>query len=67
MAKYITTIPNTELSYCRYHYRRGLMNYKMAEKKKILDAKILAKKEKEDWWSSDYNIAINELEARDKK
>ena len=48
MAKYITTIPNTELSYCRYHYRRGLMNYKMAEKKKILDAKILAKKEKED-------------------
>ena len=45
--KYICTIPNTQLSYCKYHYRGGLKNYKMSEKKKIIDAKLAAKKEKE--------------------
>lgn len=46
--KYVSQIPNTQLSYCRYHYRGGLKSYKMSERKKILDAKITAKKEKED-------------------
>jgi len=48
--KYTTIIPNTQLSYCRIHYKRGLKSYKMSEKKKILDAKIEAKKKK------DYNM-----------
>lgn len=46
--KYVAIIPNTQLSYCRYHYREGLQKYKTAEKKKILDCKLAAKKEKED-------------------
>lgn len=46
--KYTSTIPNTQLSYCRYHYREGLKTYKMSEKKKIIDAKLAAKKEKMD-------------------
>jgi len=46
--KYVSLIPNTQLSYCRYHYRDGLKSYKMAEKKKIIDAKLKAQKEKED-------------------
>jgi len=46
--KYVATIPNTQLTYCKYHYRTGLRNYKMAEKKKIIDARLIVKKEKED-------------------
>lgn len=46
--KYVATIPNTQLSYCKYHYREGLKSYKMSEKKKILDSKLAAKKEKDD-------------------
>lgn len=46
--KYVAIIPNTQISYCRYHYRVGLKSYKMSERKKILDAKMSAKKEKDD-------------------
>ncbi len=46
--KYVAIIPNTQISYCRYHYRAGLKSYKMSEKKKIMDAKLALKKEKED-------------------
>ena len=45
--KYVAIIPNTQLSYCINHYKGGLKSYKMSEKKKILDAKIAVKKEKE--------------------
>lgn len=45
--KYCAPILNTDLTYCRYHYKGGLRSYKMAEKKKIIDAKFAAKKEKE--------------------
>lgn len=46
--KYVSIIPNTQLSYCKYHYKNAIKKYKMAEKKKIIDAKLAAKKEKED-------------------
>lgn len=46
--KYVATIPNTQLLYCRYHYRCGLRNHKMCEKKKTMDAKLIAKKEREE-------------------
>jgi hypothetical protein len=46
-SKYVATIPNTNLDYCNAHYKGGLKSYKMDEKKKIMDIKILAKKEKE--------------------
>ena len=42
---FVGTIPNTTLSYCTIHYRNAIKCYKFAEKKKILDAKLLAKKE----------------------
>lgn len=44
----IEIIPNTQLYYCVYHYREGLKKYKMSEKKKIMDARLALKKEKED-------------------
>ena len=44
---YSTTIPNTELSYCRYHYKKGLNKYKQTEKIKLQEIKMDLKKEKE--------------------
>jgi hypothetical protein len=44
MHQYVSTIPNTELAYCKYHYRNGLKNYKMSEKKKIMEEKINERK-----------------------
>jgi hypothetical protein len=38
-SKYVGTIPNTNLSYCKYHYKNGLRNCKLSEKKKIADEK----------------------------
>lgn len=38
-SKYVGTIPNTNLSYCKYHYKNGLRKYKLSEKKKIVDEK----------------------------
>jgi hypothetical protein len=46
-SNYVTTIPNTQLSYCRYHYKEGLKKHKISEKNKISNQKNLAKKEKE--------------------
>ena len=46
--KYCATILNTQLSYCKHHYKCGLNRYKMLEKKKIIDAKLAAKKENEE-------------------
>lgn len=45
--KYTSTIPNTNLSYCKYHYKEGLKQYKIGIKAKELEAKLQAKKEKE--------------------
>lgn len=45
---YSTTIPNTQLSYCRYHYRQGLSKHKQSEKIKLYEKKMVLKKEKED-------------------
>jgi len=45
--KYVSTIPNTQLSYCKLHYRLGVRKYKISEKKKILNKKIEKNKEKE--------------------
>jgi hypothetical protein len=44
---YSTTIPNTQLSYCRYHYRKGLKNHKQSEKIKLQEKLMVLKKEKE--------------------
>jgi len=46
--KYVSIIPNTQLFYCIYHYKKAIKSYKISEKKKVLDAKIAAKKEKND-------------------
>ena len=46
--KYVGQIPNTQLVYCKYHYKVGLRNYKMSERKKLIDAKAVIKKEKEE-------------------
>ena len=45
---YSTTIPDTQLSYCRYHYRQGLSKHKQVERKKINENKMIIKKKKED-------------------
>jgi hypothetical protein len=44
---YVSTIPNTKLSYCRYHYKEGFKKYKISEKNKMMNQKMLLKKEKE--------------------
>ena len=41
---YVSQIPNSELFYCKYHYKNGLKQIKLAEKTKLLDEK---KKQKE--------------------
>ena len=47
-SNYSTTIPNSQLSYCRYHYRQGLSKYKKNEKKIFNEKKMVLKKEKND-------------------
>lgn len=45
--KFTALIPNTHLSYCRTHYKDALREYKIEEKKKLMDKKntlILEKK-----------------------
>lgn len=44
---YVAEIPNTNLSYCRYHYKEGMKNHKKCEKNKITNQKMALKKEKE--------------------
>jgi hypothetical protein len=44
--KYVSLIPKTNLSYCKYHYRNGLKKFKTSEKNKIIQAKLDAKEEK---------------------
>ena len=43
-SKFVTCIPNTALSYCKYHYKKGLKMYKDEEKQKVANQK---KQEKE--------------------
>ena len=47
-SNYSTTIPDTQLSYCRYHYRQGLIKHKQSERKILYIKKMIIKKEKED-------------------
>lgn len=44
-SKFVAFIPNTELSYCTFHYKSGMKKYKLQEKQKKLEEK---KKQKED-------------------
>jgi hypothetical protein len=46
--KYVGEIPNTQLLYCKYHYRTGLKNYKVSEKKKLYETRAILKKEREE-------------------
>ena len=50
--KYVSLILQTQLYYCRIHYKEAITSIKMTEKKKIMDAKLasklVAKKEYED-------------------
>ena len=50
--KYVSLISQTQLYYCRFHYKETITSIKMSEKKKIMDAKLAsqlaAKKEYED-------------------
>ena len=50
--KYVSLISQTQLYYCRFHYKEAIISIKMTEKKKIMDAKLAsklaAKKEYED-------------------
>ena len=47
-SNYSTTIPDTQLSYCRYHYRQGLSKHKQTERKKMFEKKMIIIKERED-------------------
>ena len=40
-SNYSTTIPDTQLSYCRYHYRQGLSKHKQTERKKMFEKKMI--------------------------
>lgn len=43
--KFVACLPNTELSYCTFHYKNGLKKYKLQQKQKKIDDK---KKQKEE-------------------
>lgn len=43
--KFVACLPNTELSYCTFHYKSGLKKYKLQQKQKKIDEK---KKQKEE-------------------
>jgi hypothetical protein len=45
---YVAPIPNTQLLYCKYHYRKGLRNHKMSERKKLNELKAQVAKEREE-------------------
>ena len=44
-SKYVTNVETSDIFYCHYHYKNGLKNYKMVERKKLLDLKIKQKAE----------------------
>jgi hypothetical protein len=46
--KYVAPISNTHLLYCKYHYRTGLRNHKMSERKKLKELKAQVAKEREE-------------------
>ena len=46
--QYVTLISETQLYYCKNHYKDAIKSVKKSEKKKIMDAKLAAKKERED-------------------
>ena len=53
----------------RSFYKNGSTTVKEADRPLYVLYAVLkeAKKGKEDWWSRDYDVAIRELEGRDKK
>jgi hypothetical protein len=46
--QYVANIPNTDLSYCRFHYRYGISKYKIEKKQEEIAKKMALKKEKQD-------------------
>ena len=46
--KFVTYIQETQSYYCKNHYKDAIKMLKITEKKKIMDAKLAAKKERED-------------------
>jgi hypothetical protein len=48
-SKYVAFIPDTEFSYCKFHYKNELKEYKIKEKNKIMEEKnkIMEEKKKE--------------------
>ena len=46
--KFVTYIQETQSYYCKNHYKDAIKMFKITEKKKIMDAKLAAKKERED-------------------
>jgi hypothetical protein len=46
--KYVTFISETKSYYCKHHYKEAIKSLKMSEKKKLMDAKLASKKERED-------------------
>lgn len=46
--KYVAQIPNTQLVYCKFHYRTGLRNYKISERNKLKELKSQIAKEREE-------------------
>jgi hypothetical protein len=45
---FVTLISETQLYYCKYHYKNAIKSLKMSKKKQMMDAKLAAKKERED-------------------
>jgi len=44
--KYCAVIPNTELNYCKNHYKKGLKDLKISEKNKLIEEKKKQSEEK---------------------
>ena len=45
---YVTLISETQLSYCKHHYKNVIKSLKISEKKKMMDAKLAVEKQRED-------------------
>lgn len=65
--KYVSIIPKTTLYYCKYHYKDCLAKYKMSEKKKIIDARLAVKKEKENKLNERHKLLYDKNAEREAK
>ena len=65
--KYCAQIPNTELNYCKYHYKKGLKDLKISEKNKIMEEKKKQNEEKIKIMEEKKKLKENQVKEKQQK